>query len=93
MSKRVLILIVFSLFCLTKCGNASVNGGWNCLICTDFVSIIEQLTLINNQTVTQSLDKFCGLLPQGLFQNYCNNLILIYGPYIIDGYSETRLCC
>ena len=62
-----------------------VNGGWNCLGCTVVVSLIEQLAIINNQTVEQSFDKLCSMLPTDLFEEACKIAIAIYGPVIING--------
>ena len=80
-----LLLIIFSLQYSIKSIEASVNGGWNCLICTVVVSNIEQLSIINDQSLEDSLVKFCELIPPGLFRMSCENIILIYGPYILNG--------
>ena len=78
-------ILVFSILCLSRTSVADRNGGWNCLSCTVVVSLIEQLAIINNQTIEQSVDKFCDLLPPGLFQYSCQQAVLIFGPIIING--------
>ena len=76
-----LILFVLSI----QNGKTSANTGWHCLTCTVIVSHIEQLAIINDQTLENSLVKFCEMIPPGLFRTSCENIILIYGPYILNG--------
>ena len=62
-----------------------VNGGNACMVCTVLVSLTEQLSLIYNQTVEKSLDRFCGFLPAGVFRKSCVEAVNIFGPVIISG--------
>ena len=86
-SIKFLAILVFSILFLSRTSNADRNGGWNCLSCTVIVSLVEQLAIINNSTIEQSLDKFCDLLPAGLFQYSCQQAVAIFGPVIINGYK------
>ena len=46
---------------------------------------MEQLAVINNQTIEQSVYKFCNLFPTGLFRKSCQQAVDMFGPAIIDG--------
>ena len=77
-------MLIFSLLILSNRANCSANGGWNCLTCTVIVSTVEQLTVINEITVENTLVKFCHFFTPGFFQTYCQNLFLVYGSAIIN---------
>ena len=63
----------------------SVNGGNNCLTCTIIVALVEQLSIVYNQTAERSLQALCKFLPQGLFRTTCQNLVKQFGSVIING--------
>jgi hypothetical protein len=65
----------------------SVNGGNNCLTCTIIVALVEQLSIVYNQTAERSLQAMCKFLPLGLFRTTCQNLIKQFGMVIINGYK------
>ncbi len=48
-------------------------------MCTAGVALIEQLAIVQNQTVDASLAKFCDLFPAGVVQTACKALIDTYG--------------
>ena len=65
----------------------SVNGGNNCLTCTIIVALVEQLSIVYNQTAERSLQSLCKLLPEGLFRTTCQQAIKQFGSIIINGYA------
>jgi hypothetical protein len=65
----------------------SVNGGTNCAACTIIVALAEQLSIVYNQTVEQSLDQICNFLPpNSIFKVTCQQAVEEFGPLIINGY-------
>ena len=65
----------------------SVNGGTNCAGCTIVVALVEQLSIVYNQTFEKSLDDLCNLLPKNsIFKVTCLQIVDEYGPLIINGY-------
>lgn len=60
-----------------------VNGGTPCAACVFLVGIAEQLTQIHNETIAQSIERFCSYLPSGGFQELCDELVKEYAPGII----------
>ncbi len=64
----------------------SVNGGTNCAACTIIVALAEQLSIVYNQTVEQSLDQICNFLPpNSIFKVTCQQAVEEFGPLIING--------
>ncbi|CAF0849277.1 unnamed protein product [Brachionus calyciflorus] len=93
--KNLLIISSLLLLCniaLTKSEKidlTSVNGGTNCAFCTIIVNLVEELALVYNDTVENSLNNLCNFLPEGLFRFTCNQAVETFGPIIIDGiYSK-----
>ncbi len=70
---------------ITSSSLTSVNGGNNCLTCTIIVALVEQLSIVYNQTADRSLQALCKFLPQGLFRTTCQNLVKQFGAVIING--------
>ena len=64
------------------------NGGSACMVCTVVVSLTEQLALVYNQTIEQSLTQLCNFLPSGLFRTTCNEAVTLFGPIIINGWAN-----
>ena len=64
----------------------NVNGGVGCAACTILVGLTEQLAIVYNQTIEQSLEDICNFLPkESIFQVACKQAIEQFGPMIIDG--------
>ena len=63
----------------------SVNGGNNCLTCTIVVALVEQLSIVYNQTAERSLQGLCKFLPNGIFRSTCQQAVKEYGSIIING--------
>lgn len=60
------------------------ESGGTCVGCTLIVGIIEQLGEVRNETVTQTVEKVCQLLPAGLLRTTCDETIALYGATIIS---------
>ena len=58
------------------------NGGTTCAACAILVGLAEQLTEIYNESIADSLARFCSYLPFG-FQEACKGLVEEFGPGII----------
>ena len=60
------------------------------------MGIIEQLGEVRNETVTQTVEKVCQLLPAGLLRTTCDETITLYGATVISMLGTTwpafRLC-
>ena len=65
-----------------------VNGGASCLACTLVVTLTEEVAIINNETISRSLERLCNYLPQGIFQLACQEAVEMFGPVIISGLYE-----
>ena len=65
------------------------NGGIKCAACVVLVGLTEQLAEIYNETIADSLARFCKYLPFG-FQNACKVLVDEYGPGIIAIIENTE---
>lgn len=65
----------------------SVNGGIGCAACTVVVGLIEQLSIVYNTTVEDSLYKFCDYFPKGLIKDTCDQAVDEYAKIIINGYA------
>lgn len=83
-----LLLFVFCGQVLVESANAveSVqdrNGGVACAACSILVGLAEQLSEIYNETITESLARFCSYLPSNDLQELCKVLVDEYGPGII----------
>ena len=64
-----------------------VNGGSDCATCTAIVGIVEEVSIVYNETVDATLERLCKYLPSGLFRLTCQEAIQEFGPIIISGYN------
>jgi hypothetical protein len=62
--------------------SAAVNGGWNCLSCTIVLSDVEHLSILYNESIIQSLDRFCNYLPSE-FKAFCKEAVDFLGKFLI----------
>ncbi|RNA11317.1 acyloxyacyl hydrolase [Brachionus plicatilis] len=62
-----------------------VNGGTNCAVCTVLVTLVEQIAIVYNDTIEETLFNFCNFIPEGLFRITCQQAVETFGPIIIDG--------
>lgn len=81
------VIVLVSIF--SEYSNAetllSVNGGTDCAYCTIIVTMVEELSIVYNDTVEESLNNLCQFLPDGIFRKTCTEAVELYGPVIIDG--------
>ena len=52
--------------------------------CTFVVGVLEQVSVINNATIVQTLDRMCAHLPSGDVKIACNIVVNEYTPLIIS---------
>ncbi|CAF0795333.1 unnamed protein product [Adineta ricciae] len=62
-----------------------VNGGVDCASCTITLGVIEHLSILYNESIVSSLERFCNYLPSQ-FRVYCKEAIEFLGPIIVDGF-------
>lgn len=67
-----------------------VNGGTTCVVCTVLVTMTEELSIVYNQTVEQSLINLCNYLPKGIFRTACTQILRDYGQVIINGQVDLK---
>lgn len=99
MSKLTKIaLVILVLFILNHESSAkrlnklkSANGGIGCASCTIAVAIVEELSIVYNQTVEDSLDMLCNFLPQSAIKQACVLAVQEFEPIIINGYFQAKL--
>ena len=60
------------------------NGGVGCAACSILVGLVEQLTQLYNESVAESLARFCNYLPAGGFEEACKVLVDEYSPGVIS---------
>ncbi|CAF0849295.1 unnamed protein product [Brachionus calyciflorus] len=66
-----------------------VNGGVNCAVCSVLLTIVDELALVYNETVQDTLKNVCNYLPEGLFRLTCQQAVKMFGNVIIEGlYSK-----
>lgn len=55
-----------------------VNGGADCASCTIALGVIEHLTIVYNESIVSSLERFCNYLPSQ-FRVYCKEAVDFLG--------------
>ena len=55
-----------------------VNGGVDCAACTVAVGLVEQLSILYNETVVSSLERLCSFFPEE-YQVYCKAAVEFLG--------------
>ena len=89
--KTQIIVSILAVLSFANLGEAKlfqvedVNGGTNCAACTIIVGLTEQLSIVYNTSIEDSLDRLCGYLPEGIFRLTCQQAVSTFGPVIIDG--------
>jgi acyloxyacyl hydrolase len=95
-------LLVIFLSVINGSSARGVNGGADCASCTIVLGVVEHLSILYNETIVQSLERFCNYLPTQ-FKTFCKAAVdfagrifrfsLIQekkndclGPIIIDGF-------
>lgn len=75
------LIVVFSLVNGSSAGG--VNGGSDCASCTIVLGVIEHLSILYNETIVQSLDRFCNLLPDQ-FKTFCKEAVDFAGKSVLS---------
>lgn len=60
-----------------------INGGMKCATCTVVMGLMEQSSVIHNETIAASLERMCNYLPDK-FHVACKLAVEFVGPIIID---------
>ena len=87
----ILFGLVFALQILVPINEAKkgltdgFNGGSICFMCTALVGLTEQLAIVYNSTVEESVEKLCNFLPDGIFRITCKDAVIEFGPIFISG--------
>ncbi|CAF0872998.1 unnamed protein product [Rotaria sordida] len=71
--------------CLTR----GVNGGSDCASCTIALGVIEHLSIVYNESIVASLERFCNYLPSDI-KTYCKAAVDFLGPIIVDGFLKNE---
>ena len=61
--------------------NSGVNGGVDCATCSVVLGLVDQLTIVYNESAAHSLERLCSFLP-GEFKTYCKTAIDFLGRCI-----------
>lgn len=88
MYKFVSSLVIFTILVAsgeTKFSLSDVNGGTPCIGCTLIVGLVEQLSIVYNTTVENSLYNFCKYFPAGIIRTACDQAVDAYAKVVIDG--------
>jgi acyloxyacyl hydrolase len=64
-----------------------VNGGADCASCTIVLGVVEHLSILYNETIVQSLDRFCSYLPTE-FKAFCKEAVDFVGRSLISNNSR-----
>ena len=81
--KLLLALVMGQLIIASVAGVRDANGGTPCAACSVLIGLTEQLTQIYNESIADSLARFCSYLPSGEFQKACSVIVDEYSPGII----------
>ena len=66
-----------------------VNGGSDCASCTIVLGVVEHLSILYNESIVSSLERFCNYLPTQ-FRVYCKEAVEFLGKTIYEpmNYNE-----
>jgi acyloxyacyl hydrolase len=81
-------LVVF-LSIIINGSSAQVNGRNDCMICTLVLGVVEHLSMIYNESIVQSLDRFCSYLPSD-FKTFCKEAVDFLGKFLIEMNEKER---
>ncbi|EFA78312.1 hypothetical protein PPL_08963 [Heterostelium album PN500] len=68
-------------------GITSTGGGNNCLICTLILSLVEQYSLLHEQSIDKAMDDICSFLPKDASKT-CQLAVSLYGNQIVQYFGE-----
>lgn len=92
--KYLAVIFVGLLFFIQGCYSDS-NGGATCATCDVLMGLVEQTSVIHNETLLISLERLCNYLPDQ-YKNPCIRFLEYVGPIIIeiieDGDTPDLIC-
>jgi hypothetical protein len=59
-----------------------VNGGVDCATCTIALGVIEHLSILYNESIVVSLERFCNYMPSQ-FKLYCKEAVEFLGKFFL----------
>jgi hypothetical protein len=59
------------------------NGGHDCAVCTIILGVVEHLSILYNETIVQSLERYCNYLPTQ-FRVYCKEAVEFLGEFFFQ---------
>lgn len=65
----------------------SVNGGVGCATCSILLGLVDKLTIVYNETASESLERFCNFLP-GQYKVYCKAAIEFLGKNMFHDHEN-----
>jgi acyloxyacyl hydrolase len=77
-----LSLVVFLSIINGSYSARGVNGGSDCATCTIVLGVVEHLSILYNESIVQSLDRFCNYLPTE-FKAFCKEAVDFLGKFLI----------
>lgn len=75
------LVVLFSIINISSA--RGVNGGVDCATCTIILGVVEHLSILYNETIVQSLDRFCGYMPSE-FKTFCKDAVDFLGKLRIQ---------
>jgi acyloxyacyl hydrolase len=80
----VWICVLLSVFLpvINSSSIGSVNGGHDCAVCTIVLGVVEHLSMLYNESIVESLDRFCNYLPSD-FKAFCKEAVDFAGKFLI----------
>ncbi|CAF1442549.1 unnamed protein product [Adineta steineri] len=67
-----------------------VNGGNDCLICTLVLGVVENLSIVYNESIVESLERTCNYLPPQ-FKIYCKEAVAFLGKVFVLSSQRKRI--
>ncbi len=67
-----------------------VNGRNDCLICTLVLGVVENLSILYNESIVQSVERYCNYLPTQ-FKIYCKEAVQFLGKFCLDYNQRKRI--
>jgi len=77
-----LSLVIFLSIINGSSSAGGVNGGHDCAVCTIVLGVVEHLSILYNESIVQSLDRFCNYLPTE-FKAFCKEAVDFLGKSLV----------
>lgn len=73
-SKWIYLFVVVLFSVINGSSARGVNGGVDCASCTITLGVIEHLSILYNESIVQSLERFCNYFPDDI-KPYCKTAV------------------